>query len=168
MKITRDVIYDLLPAYFAGEVSADTRSLIEEFFATDAEFGRMAARFKTLLDEKGARTQPETEAAREREAMGRAREAAELRVKARTAAFVWACAGVFAWLIALLTWNQRMGFFNPGVILGICFLTTAVVAFLLSFYVRPESPWRALVGFDDETLKTVGFKPRGKGAERRR
>ena len=35
MKITRDVIYDLLPAYFAGEVSADTRALIDEFLTTD-------------------------------------------------------------------------------------------------------------------------------------
>lgn len=167
MKITRDVIYDLLPAYFAGDVSADTRSLIEEFFATDAEFGRMASRFKTLLEEKGARAQPETDAAREREAFDCTREAAELRVKARAAAFVWAFAGAFAWLIALLTWNQRMGFLNPGAILGVFFLAGAVVAFLLSFYVRPESPWRALVGFDDETLKTVGFKPRGKGDDRR-
>src|SRR4029077_14609636 len=167
MKITRDVIYDLLPAYFAGDVSADTRSLIEEFFVTDAAFGRMASRFKTLLEEKGARAQPETDAAREREAFDRTREAADLRVKARAAAFVWASAGVCAWLIAVLTWNQRRGFLNPGAILGVFFLAGAVVAFLLSFYVRPESPWRALVGFDDETLKTVGFKPRGKGADRR-
>jgi hypothetical protein len=75
--------------------------------------------------------------------------------------------GLFGWLIALLTWNQRMGFLSPGVILGVCFLTTALVSFLLSFYFRPESRWRTLMGFDDETLKTVGFKPRGKGAERR-
>ena len=37
MNVTREVIYDLLPAYFAGEASADTRALVEEFFATDAE-----------------------------------------------------------------------------------------------------------------------------------
>ena len=52
MKITRDVIYDLLPAYFANEVTADTRALIEEFFGTDPEFGRMAGRFRALLEEK--------------------------------------------------------------------------------------------------------------------
>ena len=28
MKITRDVVYDLLPGYFAGEASADTRALM--------------------------------------------------------------------------------------------------------------------------------------------
>ena len=46
MNVTREVIYDLLPAYFAGEASADTRALVEEFFATDPELGRMAARFR--------------------------------------------------------------------------------------------------------------------------
>jgi anti-sigma factor RsiW len=40
MKITRDVATDLLPAYLAGEASADTRALVEEFAAQDAEFAR--------------------------------------------------------------------------------------------------------------------------------
>ena len=48
MKVTRDVIYDLLPTYFAGDASADSRSLIEEFFASDPEFGHMAERFRKL------------------------------------------------------------------------------------------------------------------------
>ena len=42
MKITRDVVTDLLPAYFANEASADTRALIEEFFHEDPEFARLA------------------------------------------------------------------------------------------------------------------------------
>jgi len=40
MKITHDIIQDLLPAYFAGEASADTRALIEEFLVSDPEFAR--------------------------------------------------------------------------------------------------------------------------------
>jgi anti-sigma factor RsiW len=36
--ITRDVITDLLPAYLSGEVSADTRTLLENFLKTDPEF----------------------------------------------------------------------------------------------------------------------------------
>ncbi len=36
--ITRNIILDLLPAYLAGEVSADTRTLIENFMTADAEF----------------------------------------------------------------------------------------------------------------------------------
>lgn len=30
MKVTREVIYGLLPGYFAGDVSDDTRALVEE------------------------------------------------------------------------------------------------------------------------------------------
>ena len=29
MKVTREVIYDLLPSYFAGDASDDTRALVE-------------------------------------------------------------------------------------------------------------------------------------------
>jgi len=54
MRITRDVVYDLLPGYFAGEVSADTRALIDEFLATDPEFARMTTRFRRLFDERAS------------------------------------------------------------------------------------------------------------------
>jgi hypothetical protein len=55
MTVTRDVIYDLLPLYFAGQVSEDTKTLIAEFFKADPEFGRMAERFASLLkDERGS------------------------------------------------------------------------------------------------------------------
>jgi hypothetical protein len=154
VKITRDVIYDLLPAYFANEATADTRALVEEFFESDPEFGRMAGRFRALLDEKRG-AEAETESAREREAFDRARMAAELPIKARTAALVWALGGLFAWFIAILTWNERMGFRNPGVLIGVCLILGAVVCFGASFFVKPESRWRALVGLDDETLKSV-------------
>ena len=43
MNITRDVVADLLPAYLAGEASADTRALVEEFARQDAEFARLLA-----------------------------------------------------------------------------------------------------------------------------
>lgn len=36
MKITRDVVRDLLTVYLAGDASADTRALIEEYLANDA------------------------------------------------------------------------------------------------------------------------------------
>ncbi len=39
MKVTRDVIMDLWPAYVAGEASADSRALIDEFVRNDPEFG---------------------------------------------------------------------------------------------------------------------------------
>jgi hypothetical protein len=37
MKVTRDVITDLMPAYLSGEASADTRALVDEFFASDPQ-----------------------------------------------------------------------------------------------------------------------------------
>lgn len=46
MTVTRDVVIDLLPVYMAGEASADTRKLVEEFikkdplFAAQVEFER--------------------------------------------------------------------------------------------------------------------------------
>ena len=43
MKVTRDVIRDLLPLHLAGEASADTRSLVEEFLKDDPEFARSVA-----------------------------------------------------------------------------------------------------------------------------
>ncbi|NJN80300.1 MAG: hypothetical protein HC797_07420 [Anaerolineales bacterium] len=47
MKITRDVITDLLPVYFSGEASEDTKSLIETFLKSDPEFAK-------LIEENGA------------------------------------------------------------------------------------------------------------------
>jgi anti-sigma factor RsiW len=40
MKVTRDVVMDLLPLYVAGEASADTRALVDEFLDGDPELRR--------------------------------------------------------------------------------------------------------------------------------
>jgi hypothetical protein len=40
LKVTRDVIIDLLPLYTAGEASNDSRALVESFLAQDPEFAR--------------------------------------------------------------------------------------------------------------------------------
>jgi hypothetical protein len=41
MKVTREVITDLLPAYLSNEASADTRALVKEFFEQDPEFAAL-------------------------------------------------------------------------------------------------------------------------------
>jgi hypothetical protein len=33
MNVTREVVTDLLPIYFSGEASADTKVLVEDYFA---------------------------------------------------------------------------------------------------------------------------------------
>src|SRR5215510_7887042 len=45
MKVTREVILDLLPLYLAGEGSPATRALVEEYLKNDSE---LAERVRTL------------------------------------------------------------------------------------------------------------------------
>ena len=40
MNVTQNVIHDLLPAYLAGEASADTVALVEEFLRLDPDLAR--------------------------------------------------------------------------------------------------------------------------------
>ena len=40
MKVTQNVIHDLLPAYIAGEASADSVALVEEFLRQDSDLAR--------------------------------------------------------------------------------------------------------------------------------
>ncbi len=44
MKVTRDVVKDLLAVYAAGEASADTGALVEEWLRSDPELAGQAAR----------------------------------------------------------------------------------------------------------------------------
>ncbi len=44
MKVTRDVVKDLLAVCAAGEASADTRALVEEWLRSDPDLARQAAR----------------------------------------------------------------------------------------------------------------------------
>ena len=44
MKVTREVILDLLPSYLENDVSADTRALVEAYLETDEELTHMAQR----------------------------------------------------------------------------------------------------------------------------
>jgi anti-sigma factor RsiW len=58
MKITRDVINDLLPVYLAGDASADTRALLEEYLRTDpslaADVRAHADKSTALMEALGA------------------------------------------------------------------------------------------------------------------
>jgi anti-sigma factor RsiW len=41
-EVTWDVVLDLLPLYLAGEVSADTRTVVETYLESDPELAEMA------------------------------------------------------------------------------------------------------------------------------
>ena len=48
MKITRNVILDLLPLYAANEASADTTALVDEYLESDPELTDIAKNMATL------------------------------------------------------------------------------------------------------------------------
>ena len=50
MNITREVVTDLLPIYFSGEASGDTKVLVEDYFRQDPDFERIARNAATPLD----------------------------------------------------------------------------------------------------------------------
>ena len=50
MNITREVVTDLLPIYFSGEASGDTRVLVEDYFRQDPDFERIARSAATPLE----------------------------------------------------------------------------------------------------------------------
>lgn len=49
MKVTKEVILDLLPLYVEGEVSEDTKALVREYLKTDPELEEIT---KELASEK--------------------------------------------------------------------------------------------------------------------
>ena len=51
MNITRDVMSDMLPVYFSGEASEDTKRLMEEYFQQNPDFERIARGAITPLEE---------------------------------------------------------------------------------------------------------------------
>ena len=44
MDVTKDIIIDLLPAYFSGEASAATKALVDEFLSGDPVFAERVRR----------------------------------------------------------------------------------------------------------------------------
>jgi len=49
MKVTRDVVKDLLTVYSAGEASRDTRALVEEWLRSDPELARQAEQAESVM-----------------------------------------------------------------------------------------------------------------------
>jgi hypothetical protein len=59
MKITRDVIVDLLPAYQSGEASADTKALIEEYLREDPQLARVVRQPELPVEKLAAEAPPD-------------------------------------------------------------------------------------------------------------
>lgn len=56
MKVTRQVVTDLLPIYLAGEASGDTQALVEDYFRQDPDFEHIARGAATPLETLRAAT----------------------------------------------------------------------------------------------------------------
>ena len=50
MNVTREVVTDLLPIYFSGEASGDTKVLVEDYFRQDPDFESIARNAATPLE----------------------------------------------------------------------------------------------------------------------
>lgn len=104
MKVTRDVIYDLLPGYFSGDISPDTRALVDEFLAQDPEFRRMMERFRTMFPDSRVAPPPAAITpgpAGEKVTFERARAALHRRSELRGYTFAFGIAGLFVLIIAI-------------------------------------------------------------------
>jgi hypothetical protein len=75
MNVTRDIITDLLPLYFSGEASADTRTLVESFFREHPDFEKLARHSVRVQ----IPSEPGVESAAEKEVLHRVKRILRLR-----------------------------------------------------------------------------------------
>lgn len=140
MKLEREVIIDLLPAYFSGEASAATRTLVEDFFRENPEFEKSARSAAGPLENLKAappRLDPGLNAEKEKLALERARLVTETR-----SSFFWLAVistlmlllfriqnGKIVWIV----WSgSASGFGSRGPV----FIAMAVFFWLFYFYAR--------------------------------
>lgn len=129
MKVTRDVIYDLLPGYFSGEISADTRALVDEFLRQDPEFSRMMERFRAVFREpRPAGTVSDGKDSGGAEVFERARAVLQKRSELRGYVIAFGLATLFILFIAFTRSVSRSGdpVIGPWLMAGAFFLTSLI------------------------------------------
>ena len=133
MNATRDVISDLLPLYFSGEASADTRAMVEEYFKLDPEFERMARRMAASMTVFQA-TLTDDDALEER-SLVRAR--AQLRARnISLGAAIPGLVGCVAILVLVATKNSELALSYPMVVLGVVAVCAVLSLAVLSVVTR--------------------------------
>jgi anti-sigma factor RsiW len=139
MKVTREVIYDLLPGYFSGEISPDTRTLVDEFLEQDPEFRQMMERFRLMFREP--RPAGIAEPAGDKAAFERARSWLQKRSELRgyVVAFGVATVLVLLILIARLAWMPANG--TIGIVfIALAFATTSLIAGIHLYMLKSGKP----------------------------
>jgi len=136
MIIEREVIVDLLPAYFSGEASTATRRLVEDFFRDNPEFEKSARSAAGPLESLRAPA-PKLDPEKEKLALERARLVTETR-----SSFFWLA--VISTLMLLLfriqngkiVWIVWSGSASGSGSRGPVFIAMAVFFWLFYFYAR--------------------------------
>jgi hypothetical protein len=132
MKVERDVIIDLLPAYFSGEASAATRALVEDYFRQYPEFEKTARAAGGPLE--GLKVPPAAlDDAREKLALERARQVTEAR-----SSFLWLAV---CFTLILLLFRIQSGkiiwiMWDKSPLVGMIFSAMAGYYWLLFWYMR--------------------------------
>lgn len=118
MSVTKYVVLDLLPAYLAGEASADTRTLVEEYLHQDPELAQRIRQRWT----KGLGSAPPTALPPD----------LELRALKRTHQLIWLQILLFGLMVGSLGAMMALKFtIGPG---G-----------LQELHAHPVAPWPLLV-----------------------
>jgi anti-sigma factor RsiW len=131
MNLTRAVVKDLLPVYLAGEASADTRALVEDYLKGDPALAREVEGVRRL--DPGL---PPTPAPAE-DVERRALEATRRRLRDRTSTL--AVATFFTALpLAFATDGTRVTFLliRDAPIIGLAWWFTAAVLWICYFFIR--------------------------------
>jgi hypothetical protein len=139
MKLEREVIIDLLPAYFSGEASAATRTLVEDFFRENPEFEKSARSAAGPLESLKA-APPRLDPEKEKMALERARLVTETRTS-----FFWL--GVISTLMLFLfriqngkvIWIVWSGSASGSGSRGPLFIAMAVFFWVFYFYSRTRT-----------------------------
>jgi anti-sigma factor RsiW len=134
MNVTRDVVYDLLPGYFSGDLSPDTRVLVDEFLAQDPEFRRMMERFRTVFGEARGAMPPSAARPAEKVTFERARSVMNQRSELRGYTLAFAIAGVFVLFVAI----QRLAFAGVWFIALACLIVAVYSQYQLALLKRRE------------------------------
>jgi anti-sigma factor RsiW len=131
MMVTRDVVKDLLPVYLAGEASADTRRLVDDFLASD----------RTLADEVAAARRAELSlpatAAPDQSAEKRTLDATRQWLKHRTSTLAVAIFFTLAPFTATFDGSGfRFVFLRDKPVIALAWWATAAVMWIAHVWIR--------------------------------
>ncbi|HEY6309072.1 MAG TPA: hypothetical protein VI488_21725 [Candidatus Angelobacter sp.] len=144
MKLEREVIIDLLPAYFSGESSAATRTLVEDYFRENPEFEAAARRSNHPLEGLKALSAAAGDA-REKLALERARQITETR-----SAFLWLAVCFTLLLLLFRVHDHRLIWimWDKSPVVGVFFTCMSAFFWLLYLSVRrSKEPMRSQTKF---------------------